>query len=147
MFKKIVAATDGSQFADHVVATAARLATTCGADLCIVTVVPRRGELPEAVRARADRERQREGAPRTVGFLLEETYSDDIVERACQAILDDAAASARRAGVPAVETVLEHGDPVARILDRSPAGDAILLDENVARDVLFHAKAPCLIVK
>lgn len=109
-FKRILAATDGSQAAERAVVFAAGLAASCGAELVVLTV-------DDEV---ASRELQ-------VFGRIEHVVTSELLESQHAAIFVNARALAAGAGAANVTTMSETGDPATQILDAARKIDANLI--------------------
>ena len=139
MAETILIATDGSQHGDRAVEIGAGIAAARGAEVTIVHVLLHR-DVSEAERRMAEIEYADAGSGPSPGagagelpharfpladLLPRAAKDDDAPLRAVgESILDRAARQARDAGVSTVETVLEDGDTVERILAAAEAAGA-----------------------
>jgi len=143
MITRILVATDGSAHGRKAVDHAATLAARFAADL-IVTHVLLRGEYSENMRHLAEIEylgaeggkqiseafgRVPEGRfPSNVVVSTEKVKTPfELLAAMGTAVLDEAEAAARKAGVKNVEKRLEDGDPVRRILEVADAENVDLI--------------------
>ncbi len=130
MFKKIIAATDGSEHARKATELASELAAKYGAKLILIHVLQHE-TFPEAVRRGFEHEhileqpRTLRGGGAQLSEMLAGTASGGGAEAGGQRILEawgrqtleQAASAARQRGVRDVHMLLEEGDPAGRILE------------------------------
>ena len=169
-------ATDGSDHAARAVGLAADLASKYGARLLIVAVVEY-GPVSTELRALARSEGMVEpesqphvsaiaGIPGWMNQAIRDAHhvgggDHEILESIAKRALDEAAESARKAGVTRVETHLEHGDPAEHILGIAD-GEAVdmivtgrrglgrvrgLLLGSVSTKIAQHAPCTCVTVR
>jgi nucleotide-binding universal stress UspA family protein len=116
--KRILVAVDGSEPARRAVRRAADLAAKYGAELVLVNVLPSGA---------------REVVPKELADFAEIEHIDvskgDLLRAIAEQILRQAEADAREAGVAAVRSVVETGDPASAIaeLARTEKADLIVM--------------------
>ena len=149
MIRNILVAVDGSENSNRAVAYGAWLAKNLGAQLLLLHVVAKPGGMgiPEALR----RYNQIEHVLATEADMLRE---------AAQLILDHAKGIAESTGAEEIQTLIQEGDPAARVISSSEEHDidliimgrrglsdlAGLLMGSVSHKVAQLSPCPCLTV-
>jgi nucleotide-binding universal stress UspA family protein len=147
MFQRILVATDGSPFSQKAVASAIYLASQNGADLLVITVVPR---YPTSYL---------DGA--TVYAPEDTSQIEAAWAKAAQATLDTIAADAEAAGVTTktltvnsdlvaesiIATAKEHGSELIVMASHGRKGLRRLLLGSETQHVLTHSELPVLVLR